>query len=143
MRYQTDDPIREFNTMAQTGLPGRLGVEMVAIEDDVYHSKMAVAEHHMAPNGYLHAASIIALADTTCGFACRSKLPDGAQGFTTAELKSNHMGTAREGVIHCKAAPLHLGRTTQVWDAQVYNPDTDKTLAAFRCTQIILWPAGA
>ncbi len=140
MRYQTDDPVREFNAMAQTGLPGLLGVEMVSIEDDVYHSKMAVAEHHMAPNGYLHAASIVALADTTCGFACRSKLPDGALGFTTAELKSNHMGTAREGVIHCKASPLHLGRTTQVWDAQVYNPDNSKTLAAFRCTQIVLWP---
>ena len=72
----------------------------------------------MAPNGFLHAASVIALADTSCGYGCVAYLPQGANGFTTIELKSNFLGTAREGAIACRA-PVHLGRTTQVWDAVV------------------------
>jgi uncharacterized protein (TIGR00369 family) len=55
-------------------------------------------------------------------------------------LKSNHLGTAREGVIAVTAKPVHLGRTTQVWDATVVHQDTGKTIALFRCTQMVLWP---
>jgi 1,4-dihydroxy-2-naphthoyl-CoA hydrolase len=90
----------------------------------------------MAPNGYLHAGSVVTLADTCCGYGCISSLPEGAQNFTTVELKSNHLGTARDGVIECTAVAVHMGRTTQVWDATVTH--NGKTIALFRCTQMIL-----
>jgi uncharacterized protein (TIGR00369 family) len=90
--------------------------------------------------GYLHAATVIALADTTCGYGTIADLPGGAQNFTTIELKSNFLGTAREGVISCIATIVHSGRTTQVWDAQVADEARDKTIALFRCTQLILYP---
>ena len=80
---------------------------------------MAVRLEVMAPNGFLHAASVVALADTSCGYGCVAHLPEGASGFTTIELKANFLGTAREGAIACRATPVHLGRTTQVWDAVV------------------------
>jgi uncharacterized protein (TIGR00369 family) len=94
----------------------------------------------MAPNGFLHAATVIALADTSCGYACVANLPQGASGFTTLELKSNFLGTTREGAIFCRATPAHLGRTTQVWDAEVTIEGTDRRIALFRCTQMVLWP---
>jgi uncharacterized protein (TIGR00369 family) len=65
-------------------------------------------------------------------------LPEGAGGFTTAELKTNFIGTALEGGIACQARMLHGGRTTQVWDAEVKSETNGKTLALFRCTQFLL-----
>jgi uncharacterized protein (TIGR00369 family) len=94
----------------------------------------------LAPNGFLHAASIIALADTACGYGCLAHLPEGAANFTTIELKSNFLGTARDGTLACVAKPVHLGRTTQVWDAVVERRRDGGTVALFRCTQMILWP---
>jgi uncharacterized protein (TIGR00369 family) len=93
----------------------------------------------MAPNGYLHAASVIALADTSCGYGCIAYLPQGASGFTTIELKANFLGTALDGAIVCRATPVHLGRTTQVWDA-VVSAEGGGRIALFRCTQMVLWP---
>jgi uncharacterized protein (TIGR00369 family) len=93
----------------------------------------------MAPNGYLHAGSVVTLADTSCGYGCVANLPEGATGFTTVELKSNHLGTALDGTIDCVATAVHLGKTTQVWDAVVTHRDTGKTIALFRCTQMLLY----
>jgi len=91
-----------------------------------------------APNGYLHAASVIVLADSCAGYATVAHLPDGAKGFTTIELKSNFLGTAKEGVIRTECRADHLGRTTHVWSATVFGPN-GKKMALFRCTQMILF----
>ena len=97
----------------------------------------------MAPNGYLHAGSVVTLADSCCGYGCVASLPAGAAGFTTVELKSNHLGTARDGTLDCVATPVHRGKTTQVWDAVVSHRESGKTIALFRCTQMVLYrPAG-
>ena len=96
--------------------------------------------HLVAPNGYLHAATVIALADTACGYGCRAHLPEGAEGFTTIELKANFLGTARDGIIQTVATPAHLGGTTHVWDATVTRKSDGKAIALFRCTQMILYP---
>ena len=84
----------------------------------------------------------ITLADTACGYGCRYSLPEGANGFTTIELKSNHLGTARDGHVDCVATPVHRGRTTQVWDATVTHRESGKALVMFRCTQMVLYPKG-
>ena len=129
-----------FNSFGAGHLPGVLGVEIVTVSREAVESRMAVRREVMAPNGYLHAASVIALADTSCGYGCIAALPEGAKGFTTIELKSNFLGTAREGFIACRATPVHLGRTTQVWDAVVTNEASGEKIALFRCTQMVLWP---
>ena len=93
------------------------------------------------PNGFLHAASVIALVDSACGYACVASLPEGASGFTTIELKANYLGSAKEGeVVACTARLVHGGRMTQVWDAEAVNQTTGKTMALFRCTQMVLYP---
>ena len=130
----------DFKSFGNGYLPGLVGVEIVTVSRDGVHSRMAVRREVMAPNGFLHAASVIALADTSCGYGCVAALPEGAQGFTTVELKANFLGTAREGYITCRATPVHLGRTTQVWDAVVSNAPNGAKIALFRCTQMVLWP---
>jgi uncharacterized protein (TIGR00369 family) len=133
----------ELNRMGADCLPGHLGVAITHADATEVRAEMAVAMKLMAPNGYLHAGSVVTLADTACGYACIVNLPEGATGFTTIELKSNFLGTAREGTLACVATAQHRGRTTQVWDAVVTHRETGKTVALFRCTQMILWPQSA
>jgi len=128
-----------FNSFGQGHLPGFMGVEIVTVSHEAVESRMPVRREIMAPNGFLHAASVVALADTSCGYGCVATLPEGAKGFTTIELKANFLGTAHEGAIACRATPVHLGRTTQVWDAVVSNEATGAKIALFRCTQMVLW----
>jgi uncharacterized protein (TIGR00369 family) len=129
----------DFKRFGAGHLPGHLGVEILTVSREAVESRMAVRREVMAPNGYLHAASVVALADTSCGYGCVAALPEGARGFTTIELKSNFLGTARDGAVRCRATPAHLGRTTQVWDAVITNEADGKVIALFRCTQMVLW----
>ena len=132
--------IEVLNERGSEYLPGYLGIEIIELAPNTLTSRMPVKKLHVAPNDFLHAASIVALADTACGYATLAHLPEGAQSFTTIELKSNHLGTVRDGSIACVATAQHLGRTTQVWDAVVTDEANSKKIALFRCTQMILWP---
>ena len=128
----------QLNARSEGYLPGLMGIEFLSMEPGRLTSRLTVRPELLAPNGYLHAAVIVALADTTCGYGTFTDLPKGADNFTTIELKSNFLSTAREGVIACTATRVHGGRTTQVWDAEVTG-ENGKTLALFRCTQLILY----
>ena len=129
-----------FNTFGIGKLPHHLGIRVTAVGDGELRAEFTVTEQLLAPNGFLHAGSVVTLADTACGYGCVANLPEGANSFTTIELKSNHLGTAREGVVVATAKAVHLGRNTQVWDATVVNQETGKTIALFRCTQMVLYP---
>jgi 1,4-dihydroxy-2-naphthoyl-CoA hydrolase len=130
----------ELNAILPGTLPGLLGLVITAHEPGRLEAALDVRPDVLAPNGYLHAATVVALADTACGLATRALLPDGAAGFTTIELKSNFLGTVRAGRIATVATNAHAGRTTQVWDAVVRDDGSGKTIALFRCTQSVLWP---
>src|SRR3954470_15811903 len=127
-----------FRTFGAGYLPELVGVEILSVTEAGVSSRLAVRRELMAPNGFLHAASIIALADTSCGYGCVANLPQGARGFTTIELKANFLGTAVDGAIACRATPVHLGRSTHVWDALVTAEAGGARIALFRCTQMIL-----
>ena len=128
-----------FNHRGADTLPGLLGIVITQVGVRELRSELTIQRALLAPNGFLHAGTVVALADTSAGYGCVAHLPDGAVNFTTIELKSNHLGTAREGTIECVATLVHAGRTTQVWDATVTHRETRKTLAIFRCTQMILY----
>jgi uncharacterized protein (TIGR00369 family) len=132
----------KFARRGEGRLPGLIGVRIVAVEHLMLVAELDIRPELLAPNGFLHAASVIALADTACGYGCIAHLPEGAESFTTVELKSNFLGTARDGTLACIARPAHLGRTTQVWDATVTRKTDGASIALFRCTQMILWPKG-
>jgi len=132
--------LEQINARSLGTLPGLIGIEFTSFESGLLTSRLVLRPELLAPNGFLHAATVIALADTTCGYGTFYDLPEGAQNFTTIELKSNFMGTARDGIITCVGTRTHNGRTTQVWDATVTDEASGKTIALFRCTQLILYP---
>jgi len=137
-RIQIPKELRDWNDAGAEYLPGLLGIEFAQIEEDEIRARMPVRKALLAWNGFLHGGSVVTLADTACGYGTVNSLPADAVGFTTLELKSNFLGTAREGVVECVARPIHKGRTTQVWDADVTLEGGSKIIAHFRCTQLIL-----
>ncbi len=132
--------IASLEQRGKNRLPGILDLEIVDISKGSATLRCVITEKHLALNGYLHAGSVVALADTTAGYGCVGNLPEGGTGFTTIELKSNHVGTLLEGAMVANGTLAHGGRTTQVWDVTVSAEDTGKAIAFYRCTQLILYP---
>jgi uncharacterized protein (TIGR00369 family) len=140
MPFRPEHTLDALNARGAGRLPGLVGIRFTAIEEGMVAAELDIRGELIAPNGYLHAATVVALADTACGYGCLAHLPDGATLFTTIELKSNFLGTATDGTIACVARPAHLGNTTQVWDAVVTRKADNRTLALFRCTQMVIRP---
>jgi uncharacterized protein (TIGR00369 family) len=139
---RTGQPItpESLNEGGRGRLPGLIGMQITGVGDETISARLDIRPDHLAPNGFLHAATVITLADTACGYGALAFRAEGATGFTTIEIKSNFVGTAREGSIACTARKAHGGRTTQVWDAEVVNEATGKPIAFFRCTQLMFYP---
>jgi len=118
-------------------LPGLLGIEFDGAEDGIVRAHLQLEQKHFAPNGYVHAGTVVTVADTAAGYGCLLSLPEGGIGFTTIELKTNFLRSAKAGTITCEARLLHGGRTTQLWDSTVSDPE-GRPMALFRCTQLVL-----
>lgn len=132
--------LEQIQKRGENRLPGFLGIEFIEVVPRRASARLELRDEHLAPNGFLHLGSVVALADTVSGYGCIASLPEGANNFTTIELKTNFLGTVREGVIRADALLLHDGRTTQVWDATVRDEANNKVIALFRCTQLLLYP---
>ncbi len=128
-----------FNKMSKGTFPASLGITITHIEEGKMLGEMPVKKELFAPNGFLHAGSVITFADTIAGYSTVLHLPEKAKSFTTIELKSNLLGTAREGILECESFVEHLGRTTHVWRVEVRRKETQKKMAIFSCTQLILY----
>ncbi|HET6721017.1 MAG TPA: PaaI family thioesterase [Rhodocyclaceae bacterium] len=129
----------DFDARSNGHLPGWFGMQVAEIAAGRLVLTMEIKPEMLAPNGYLHAAAVVALADTSAGYATIAHLPEGAESFTTIELKTNFFATQKTGTLTCIASEIHAGRNTQVWDAEV-SGESGRRLALFRCTQMVLWP---
>ena len=132
--------VEQLNHANQGKLPGHLGLEITIAEPGRVVGRLAVRPDLVAHTGYLLAGAVLSVADILCAYGVSTVWPDGANGFTTVEVKCNFMGTLTEGAAVVSASLLHGGRTTQVWDATVTSAADGRLMAAFRCTQIILYP---
>ena len=140
MQLRVDRDVEWFNQLGREAFPGFVGVQITAIEQGLLRAELPVRDELFAPNGFLHAGAVVTLADTAAGYATVAHLPEGASGFTTLELKTNFVRAAREGILLCEARAVHLGRSTQVWDATVTASGGERPVALFRCTQLVLYP---
>lgn len=129
-----------FGRFGKDHLPGLLGLVITEVSEGLVTGELPLRPALLAPNGYLHAGTIVAFADTLSGYGCIAHLPAGAENFTTLELKSNFLNTAREGMLYGEARAVHLGCSTHVWDAVVTHGEERRKLALFRCTQLVLYP---
>ncbi len=120
-------------------LPELLGIRLNSVGDQTLSVFLEVTAHHLNPaHTSCHAATMVAIADTACGWGCVAHLPNNAKSFTTVDLNCNLLRAVTSGVITCEASLLHGGRTIQIWDA-IVQCESGKRVAAFRCTELILY----
>ena len=132
--------VADLNRASEGKLPGHIGLVVTAVEPGRLAGRLEVRPDLVAHTGYLLAGALLSCLDILCAYGVSTAWPEGASGFTTVEVKSNFLGTVREGAVSFEAELLHGGRLTQVWDARANDVATGKLMAAFRCTQIILYP---
>ncbi len=119
-----------------------LGIEVTPPDDHESDlvARLTVRHDLLAGTGYLWAPVVVTMADALCAFGMNRHWPDGARSFTTVDCTANFISSAKEGErVLATAAPLHTGRTTQVWDARVTNETTGRLMASYRCTQLLLY----
>ena len=131
--------VEELNRANIGKLPEHLGLVITEVEPGRVVGRFEVRPDLVAHIGFLLAGVVLSVADILCAYGVSTSWPEGASGFTTAEVKCNFMGTLRDGAAVCVAELLHGGRTTQVWDATITNESTEREMAAYRCTQLILY----
>jgi uncharacterized protein (TIGR00369 family) len=132
--------VEDLNRANRGKLPEHLGLTITEAADGRVAGRFEIRPELVAHTGYLLAGVVLSVADILCAYGVSTAWPEGANGFTTVEVKCNFTGTLREGAARCVAQLLHGGRTTQVWDAMVTDEASGRLMAAFRCTQIILYP---
>lgn len=135
---RTDITVEKLNAYTGDTFPGYVGIVITDLSEGHLRAELTIAPHHIAPNGFLHAGAVVTLADTAAGYATVAHLPDEAHNFATIELKTNFLGTVREGRLTAEANAIHTGRTTQVWDVDITHEG--RRIALFRCTQMVLAP---
>ncbi len=137
----SEDPVEDARSVTEFFsklVPGLLGCVFDHSAADLVLGHLDVTEQLIAGTGFLFAPAVIALADACAAIGCGNNLPEGAS-FTTIELTSNFVSSARVGErVTCRCTPAHVGRQTHVWDAVVVNETTGRTMALFRCTQLVL-----
>ena len=131
---------RDFDPLGKGFLFDHLGMTISASPSGEITGRLELERHHFAWEGRIHAGTLFALADSCAGIGCTRSLPQGATGFATLETKTNFVATADGGAIRAVARPMHLGKTTQLWDVEITSEADQRTLAWFRCTQMIIWP---
>src|SRR6266850_6897296 len=95
--------VDRFNHFGKDFLPGLLGLVFTEVSEGLMKGELELRKALLAPNGYLHAGTIVTFADTLAGYGCIAHLPANAQNFTTVELKANFLNTAAEGVLYGEA----------------------------------------
>ena len=134
----SDEHVQQLNDFARDRHPGLCGVEILVCQPDLVTGRLPVTRELVAGTGFLWAPVIVTLADWLCAAGTGANIPEGSS-FTTIELKTNFLGTVREGgAVTARAVPVHRGRTTQVWDVEVADESNGKPIALFRCTQMVL-----
>ena len=131
---------RDVTEFFRPRVPGQLGCVFDHAANDLVTGHIDVTDNLIAGTGFLFAPAIVALADACAAIGCGNNIAEGAS-FTTIELKTNFLSSARVGErVTCRCTPVHLGRQTHVWDAEVTNESTGRCMALFRCTQMVLPP---
>jgi 1,4-dihydroxy-2-naphthoyl-CoA hydrolase len=122
----------------QGSFPGDLGIEPLEASEAGARGRLVVDSRHLHPGGYVHGGVWVGFADSVAAWGTLMNLPPG-HDFTTVELKLSLFAAAGEGdELIAEAEPLHVGRSTHVWEVRVRKGD--RLVAVFGCTQMVLPP---
>ncbi len=117
---------------------GVLGLEVVSYSKERIEARMLVRPDLCNPMASLHGGAAMSLADTLGAMGASMNLPEGANGTTTLESKTNFIGTAKSGeTVLAVCTPIHVGRRTSIWQTKI-TTEAGKTVALVTQTQMVL-----
>lgn len=117
---------------------GLMGIEIVFATKERIEARLLVRPDLCNPLKGLHGGAAMSLADTLGAMGASMNLPEGANGTTTLESKTNFIGAAREGeTVLAVCTPLHIGRRTSIWQTKITS-EAGKTVALVTQTQMVL-----
>ncbi|MDO4705163.1 MAG: hotdog fold thioesterase [Comamonadaceae bacterium] len=128
--------LEAITAMAQDTAVAHLGIEMTAIGDDFLRARMPVDARTRQPFGLLHGGCSVALAETLGSMAAYMAAPEG-QHVVGLDINANHLRAATSGWVSGTARPVHIGRSTQVWQIDIVD-EQGAMVCASRLTMVVL-----
>ena len=132
----SSDPIpllAHLRSLATRGLADALGIEVLEISPDRVVATMPVDNRTRQPFGILHGGASVALAETVASLASAANVDREEFAAVGLEINANHLRAKRDGLVTATATPVHIGRTTHVWDVRIVDEDA-RPICISRCT---------
>lgn len=130
-------PIDKARDRNRDTLVGHVGIELIETGDDYVKGRMPVDERTRQPAGVLHGGASVVLAETLASWAATFCVDPEKNHCVGLEINANHVRAVASGFVYGVAKPLHLGRTTQIWEVRITNED-DKLVCVSRVTMAVL-----
>ena len=126
----------EAGFLGRETLDKTLGVRYLELSKDKVVAELEVTPRVHQPFGFLHGGASVALAESVASVGGFLNCPPGYAAFGL-EINANHLRPKRAGVVRAVGTPLHLGRTTQVWEVRIYDEE-ERLVSVSRCTLAVV-----
>lgn len=130
-------PLDEANRRGQGCANGHLGIELIEAGDDYLKARMPVDQRTRQPAGVLHGGVSMVLAETLASWAAAFAVDPAKFHCVGQEINANHVRAAADGWVYGVARPVHLGRSSHVWDVRIHD-EADKLVCIARVTMAVL-----
>jgi len=127
-----------LNEMNKGCMVEHLGIKFVEIGADYIEARMPVDHRTRQPMGLLHGGASVALAETMGSIAATLQIDMMKQAVVGLEINANHLGSMSEGFVIARVTPIHIGRSTHVWNIEIRNEANEKKVAICRITIAVL-----
>jgi len=121
--WHTTPDFQLIRQRSQNSLVSHLGIEVDSFGEDFLLGRMPVDQRTKQPAGVLHGGSSVAFAETLGTWAAVFTVDRAKFHCVGMEINANHIRAAKNGWVHGRASPIHLGRTTQVWNIEIRDDD--------------------
>lgn len=126
-----------YGSVAKTGLPTTLGIEILELSESRVVATMPVDGRTRQPFGILHGGASIALAETVASFGAVARIDRERFMAVGQEINGNHIRPKLEGTVRAVGVPVHVGRTSQVWSIEITDEE-GRLVCISRCTMAIV-----
>ena len=126
-----------FKEFTRGTLPDVLGIEFVALSKQRLVATMPVERRVHQPFGLLHGGASVVLAESLASIGGWLNIDQATQHAVGLEINANHLRPVRSGLVTGVATPIHIGRTTHVWDVRI-SDENDRLVCVSRCTIAII-----
>ncbi|MBI5109969.1 MAG: hotdog fold thioesterase [Rhodocyclales bacterium] len=135
--WHSDFPLEEANRRGQGCANGSLGIELTEAGDDYLKARMPVDQRTRQPAGVLHGGVSVVLAETLASWAAAFVVDPMKFHCVGQEINANHVRAVERGWVYGVARPIHLGRSSHVWDVRIHD-EKERLVCVSRVTMAVL-----